>query len=56
LWQSFAEFGGSIRVVAAIAEPLGLAPRASLPLPIRGLNEKQRARVAETIRDLGLDR
>lgn len=56
LWQLFAEFGGSIRVVAAIAEQLGLVPRASPPLPIQGLNEEQRARVASTIHDLGLDR
>lgn len=56
LWQLFAEFGGSIRVVAAIAEHLGLAPKASLPLPIQGLNEEQRARVTGTIHDLGLDR
>jgi 4-hydroxy-tetrahydrodipicolinate synthase len=54
LWQLFAEFGGSIRVVAAIAEHLGLAPRASLPLPIQGLNESQRARVAGVIDALGL--
>ncbi|NMR30695.1 dihydrodipicolinate synthase family protein [Crystallibacter degradans] len=56
LWQLFAEFGGSIRVVAAMAEQLRLVPRASLPLPIQGLNEEQRARVAGTIQDLGLDR
>jgi 4-hydroxy-tetrahydrodipicolinate synthase len=56
LWQLFAEYGGSIRVVAAIAEQLGLAPRASLPLPIQGLNEKQRAHVAGIVNELGLNR
>ncbi len=56
LWRLFAEFGGSIRVVAAIAEQLGLVPRSSLPLPIQGLNEEQRARVAATMQDLGLNR
>jgi 4-hydroxy-tetrahydrodipicolinate synthase len=56
LWRLFAEYGGSIRVVAAIAEQLGLAPRASLPLPIQGLNEQQRARVAGVVHELGLDR
>jgi len=55
LWRLFAEYGGSIRVVAAIAEQLGLAPKASLPLPIQGLDEQQRARVAEVIGELGLN-
>src|SRR5690606_38849241 len=35
LWQLFAEFGGSLRVVAAIAEHLGVAPRACLPRPLQ---------------------
>jgi 4-hydroxy-tetrahydrodipicolinate synthase len=56
LWALFAEFGGSIRVVAAIAEHLGLAPRGCLPLPIQGLNEEQRARVAGVVAALGLTR
>ncbi|EMY36227.1 dihydrodipicolinate synthetase [Arthrobacter crystallopoietes BAB-32] len=56
LWRLFAEFGGSLRVIAAIAEQLGLAPRASLPLPIQGLTEEHRARVADVIQELGLDR
>lgn len=55
LWQSFAEFGGSIRVVAAIAEQLGLASQSSLPLPLRGLTEKQRAHVGRIIDELGLN-
>lgn len=50
LWQVNAEFG-SLRVVAAIAEYLGLAPEKCLPLPIQGLNEEQRARV-QTVVDL----
>lgn len=54
LWRLFAEFGGSLRVVAAIAEHLGLAPPRCLPLPIRGLDEAQRARIAETVEALGL--
>lgn len=56
LWQLFADFGGSIRVVAAIAEYLGLAPRDSLPLPVQGLNEQQRHRVAKVVNELGLQR
>jgi 4-hydroxy-tetrahydrodipicolinate synthase len=55
LWELFTEFGGSIRVVAAIAEHLGLAPTASLPLPIQGLTESQRQWVADVIDELGLD-
>lgn len=56
LWRLFAEYGGSLRVIAAIAEQLGLAPRACLPLPILGLDEQQRARVAGVISELSLDR
>jgi 4-hydroxy-tetrahydrodipicolinate synthase len=55
LWQSFAEFGGSIRVVAAIAEQLGLASKSCLPLPIQGLTEKQRAHVGGIVDELGLN-
>lgn len=54
LWKLFAEFGGSLRVVAAIAEHLGLAPEACLPLPIQGLTTNQRHRVAGVIDALGL--
>ena len=55
LWQLFSEYGGSLRVVAAIAEELGLVSENSLPLPMQGLNDQQRARVAGVIRDLRLD-
>jgi 4-hydroxy-tetrahydrodipicolinate synthase len=54
LWDLFAQNGGSLRVVAAIAEHLGLAPRQCLPLPIQGLTQAQRARVTEVIDELGL--
>lgn len=56
LWGLFTEFGGSLRVVAAIAEHLGLAPRRCLPLPIQGLTNAQRTRIAEVVDELGLDR
>jgi 4-hydroxy-tetrahydrodipicolinate synthase len=56
LWELFSEFGGSIRVVAAIAEHLELAPKDSLPLPIQGLTEDQRNRVAGLLDRLGLHR
>jgi len=51
LWQLFAEFG-SLRVVAALAEHLGLVQPASLPLPIQGLNAGQRAQVARIADEL----
>lgn len=54
LWDMFRDFGGSLRVTAAIAEHLGLAPRGCLPLPIQGLTETQRARVVQVIDELGL--
>lgn len=55
LWELFAEFGGSIRVVAAIAEHLGMVGRSCLPLPIQGLTEEQRDRVAGVVEALGLN-
>ncbi|MCU1435997.1 MAG: dihydrodipicolinate synthase family protein [Pseudarthrobacter sp.] len=55
LWQSFAEFGGSLRVVAAIAEQLGLASQSCLPLPLQGLTENQRTHVGRIIDELGLN-
>ena len=55
LWQLFAEFGGSLRVVAAIAEHLGLASQSCLPLPIQGLTEDQRARVRGIVDELALN-
>lgn len=54
LWRLFAEFGGSLRVTAAIAEHLGLAPHGCLPLPIQGLTEAQRTRVVQVMDELGL--
>lgn len=54
LWDLFAEFGGSLRVIAAIAEHLRLAPPRSLPLPLRGLDDEQRGRVAGVLDELGL--
>ena len=56
LRELFAEFGGSLRVTAAIAEHLGWAPHGCLPLPIQGLTEAQRARVVQVVDALGLAR
>ncbi len=53
LWRLFTEFG-SLRVTAAIAEELGLAPARCLPLPIQGLDHAQRTRVADVVDRLGL--
>jgi 4-hydroxy-tetrahydrodipicolinate synthase len=55
LWQSCAEFGGSTRVVAAIAEQLGLASKSCLPLPLQGLTEKQHAVFGRIVHELGLN-
>lgn len=44
LWDCFAQYG-SLRVMAAIAEHLGLVKPRSLPLPILGLDDAQRARL-----------
>jgi 4-hydroxy-tetrahydrodipicolinate synthase len=54
LWSLFAELGGSYRVVAAIAEHLGLVPENSLPRPVRGLSAADRSRVADVVAALGL--
>lgn len=56
LWALFAEFGGSLRVIAVIAEHFGLAPQRSLPLPIQGLSDAQRRRVVEVVDALDLGR
>ena len=55
LWDLFEEHGGSYRVIAAIAEHLGLVAADSLPRPVRGLDATGRARVAELVTTLGLD-
>lgn len=55
LCDLFAEFGGSLRVIAAIAEHLGLVGSSCLPLPIRGLTDAQKRQVAEVVETLNLD-
>lgn len=54
LWDLFAQFGGSLRVVAAIAEQLGLAPRGCLPLPIQPLSDTHRVGIAGIVDQLSL--
>ncbi|AKZ53437.1 putative dihydrodipicolinate synthetase [Streptomyces ambofaciens ATCC 23877] len=55
LWDLFARHGGSLRVVAAAAAHLGLTSHHNLPLPLRGLNAEERARVATVIEQLRLN-
>ena len=55
LWDLFATYG-SLRVIAAVAESLGLVGPASLPLPIRGLDLDTRAHVRRVIDELDLRR
>lgn len=49
LWELFEEFGGSMRVVAAIAAELGLVAEQCLPLPLRPLSAAQRDRVRQVL-------
>lgn len=53
-WELFAEQGGSLRVVAAAAEELGLVPSHCLPRPLLGLGEQPRARIRKVLRELGI--
>lgn len=53
LWALFAAHG-SLRVVAAIAEQLGLATRSCLPRPLRGLADDDRSKVRRVLDTLQL--
>ncbi|GAA1958802.1 dihydrodipicolinate synthase family protein [Amycolatopsis minnesotensis] len=53
LWDLFARHG-SLRVISAIAELLGLVGRPNLPLPIRGLGDAARSEVAGVVDRLRL--
>ncbi|MBF6671675.1 dihydrodipicolinate synthase family protein [Glutamicibacter halophytocola] len=55
LWSLFTEFGGSLRISAAIAEHFGLAAPGCLPLPIHGLSSKQRQVLIGVLNEVGLD-
>lgn len=54
IWQLFAEAGGSLRVIAAIAEILGMAGEGSLPRPLHGLSADRRERLRAQLADLGV--
>ena len=53
VWDQFARHG-SIRVIAAIAEILGLVARPSLPTPIRGLGDDDRVQLIALLDRLGM--
>lgn len=53
LWGLFGRHG-SLRVVSAIAEHLGLVGHPNLPRPLRGLPGDERAAVEEVVQRLGL--
>ena len=55
LFELFTEFGGSLRVIAAVAEQLGYAEQRCLPLPVQGLSEADRVRVTQALRMLGYE-
>ncbi|MGL4831378.1 MAG: dihydrodipicolinate synthase family protein [Propionibacteriaceae bacterium] len=54
LWDLFAEFDGSFRVVAVIAQQLGLVQPGCLPLPIQPLSASDQARIGAVVQELGL--
>lgn len=54
LWDLFTEFGGSLRVTAAIAEHVGLVGADTLPLPVRDLDAAAKRKVAEVADNFGL--
>jgi 4-hydroxy-tetrahydrodipicolinate synthase len=54
LWDLVARQGGSLRVMAAAAELLGLAKSPCLPLPLKAIHGTDRERLAELIASLEL--
>lgn len=54
LWDLFDAHGGSMRIIAVIAERLGTVAADTLPRPILGLNGAERERVIAVVEELGL--
>jgi len=54
LWDLFHKYRGSLRVIAAAAELLGLVAAPSLPLPLKAIDGPDRERLAAIIRELAL--
>lgn len=55
LWNLFIEHRGSLRVIAALAEHLGLVDSDPLPRPILSLTDVEKARVVAVFEALGLE-
>ncbi|MBE0463883.1 MAG: dihydrodipicolinate synthase family protein [Halomonadaceae bacterium] len=53
-WVLYREFGGSLRVIATVAEILGKVSTPCLPLPLNTLQGNQRNRVEQVIEQLDL--
>lgn len=53
VWELFRRYG-SLRVVSAVAEQLGLIGSPNLPRPLRGLEAAARCEVQATLDDLGI--
>ncbi|MFP2769304.1 dihydrodipicolinate synthase family protein [Oceanisphaera sp. KMM 10153] len=54
LWELFAEYGGSLRVIASAAELRGLVEQPCLPLPLNALSGEGRSRLKILIDELNL--
>ncbi len=52
LWALYREYGGSLRVIATVAEVLGDVSRPSLPLPLTTLQGDARKKVEQVIEQL----
>ncbi|WP_447553576.1 dihydrodipicolinate synthase family protein [Vreelandella sp. EE22] len=52
LWALYREYGGSLRVIATVAEVLGNVRSPSLPLPLKTLQGDERKRVEQVIGQL----
>ncbi|RUR39122.1 dihydrodipicolinate synthase family protein [Vreelandella populi] len=55
LWTLYREYGGSLRVIATVAEILGNVSSPSLPLPLETLQGDARKRVEQVIEQLKWD-
>lgn len=53
LWDLYAEVGGGLRVMAAIAEQYGWAAPGCLPRPLIGLTDEQRGRLVRILESVG---
>ncbi|MGO3057351.1 dihydrodipicolinate synthase family protein [Halomonas sp. AOP43-A1-21] len=53
-WALYREYGGSLRVIATVAEILGKVSTPCLPLPLNTLQDNQRSRVEQVVEQLDL--